>query len=167
MMPSASEIETQLMFTLSRFETMGVKRAVVFSGHFADRQLEMVDRIAKNWNSRGLDLCVCATSVNRIEGLSIPPDHAAVFETTLLYALHPGLVQLDQLPSLGEKPLAVEDVWAQGRHDPKHPTWGVIGPDPRRFDPKQAAVLLEKSVTWLAQQARRNVDSSLNDSLDG
>lgn len=154
MMPAAAEIEAQLNFTLARLEAMGVKRAVIFSGHFADTQLEMIDRIAANWNAKTAGLKVFATAVNRIEGLDIVPDHAAVFETTLLYALHADLVQLGRLPSLDENPLAEGDVWAAGRHDPSYPLWGVIGPDPRKFDTGTAAAVLEKSVAWLVRRVR-------------
>jgi creatinine amidohydrolase len=100
---------------------------------------------------------VFATAVNRIEGLSIPPDHAGVFETTLFYAPHPELVQLNRLPSLTDAPLADDDVWETGRHDPEHPIWGVVGPDPRRFDPALAAPLFAGCIDWLAGRVRRQM----------
>jgi hypothetical protein len=31
---------------------------------------------------------------------------------------------------LREAPLAEGDVWEEGRHDPKHPIWGVVGSIP-------------------------------------
>jgi Creatinine amidohydrolase len=45
-------IEPLLDFTLQRLETNGVKLAVLFSGHFAPTQLDMIDRLAKKWNDR-------------------------------------------------------------------------------------------------------------------
>ena len=92
----------------------------------------------------------------RIEGLAIAPDHAGVFETTLLYALHPQLVQMDRLPSLAKAPLATDD-WAESRHNAKHPIWGVFGPDPRQFDPAQAPILLTRCVDWLVAQVGRKL----------
>jgi creatinine amidohydrolase len=150
MMPSVSEIESQVMRTLSRFDAMGAKRCVIFSGHFAESQLDMIDHVAARWNVENSGVKVVATSVNRILGLTVPPDHAGIFETTLLYALHPNLVQLNRLPSIEDRPLSEGDVWAEGLHSPSHSIWGVIGADPRNFHPQAAAELLEKSVDWLA-----------------
>jgi creatinine amidohydrolase len=149
------EIEAQLNLTLQRLETFGFRLAVLFSGHFPDMQLDMIDRVAANWNKRGGALKVLATAVNRIEGLEFGPDHAAIFETTLLAALRPDLVQLDRLKSLAAAPLAKdENDFGEVRHDPQHPIYGVFGPDPRHLTPDKAAPLLEACVTWLAGQVR-------------
>jgi len=148
MMDGDAEIAAELGKTLSRLEDFGCRLAVLFSGHFADTQLAMIDRIATGWNGARRPMRVFATAVNRIEGLAIAPDHAGVFETALVYALHPELVQLSRLPSLQQAAVTTDD-WAESRHDPKHPVWGVFGPDPRRFDPAQAAPLLTASVDWL------------------
>lgn len=157
MMPKADDIERQLVHSLERLEVMGFRLAVIFSGHFADTQLEMIDRIAAQWSARGSTLSVIATAVNRIENLPIGPDHAGVFETTLLHALWPALVQIDRLPPLASAPLAEGDTWAEGRHDPSHPIWGVIGPDPRRFDPARSEQLLAACVAWLISEVQKAV----------
>jgi creatinine amidohydrolase len=106
---------------------------------------------------------VLAAAVNRIEGLDIAPDHAGVFETTLLYALHPELVQMDQLPSLANAPLTSDD-WSETRHDPQHPVFGVFGPDPRGFEPQRAAKLLAAAVDWLADKAAYSRKTNANHS---
>jgi creatinine amidohydrolase len=155
MMPGEAEIEAQIVLTLERLSTFGVKLAVLFSGHFAPTQLGMIDRIADSWNSVGSSLKVLATAVNRIEGLPLDPDHAGIFETTLLASLWPKLAQLDRLPTLKAAPLrADENNFADARHDPAHPIWGVFGPDPRHFRPEQAKPLLDASVEWLTMQVR-------------
>jgi creatinine amidohydrolase len=145
-----TEIEAQLIFTLERMQVFGFKLVVLFSGHFADMQLEMIDRIAANWNRRDSSLKAFATAVNRIEGLEFAPDHAGIFETTLLAALRPDLVQLNRLKSLSQAPLADgEDDFGETRHDPYHPIWGVFGPDPRHFKTDKAKPLLDACVQWL------------------
>lgn len=152
------EIEAQLMFTLQRMEAFGFKLAVIFSGHFPDTQLEMIDRVATSWNSRKGPLKVFATAVNRIEGLKFAADHAGIFETTLLAALRPDLLQLDRLKSLAEAPLAKsDDGFGEIRHNPNHPIYGVFGPDPRHFNPEDARPLLDACVTWLVAQVRNQL----------
>jgi creatinine amidohydrolase len=150
MMPKPDEIEAQIAFTIAKLESSGFKNIIVFSGHFPDAQLDMIDRLAARHSRE--DFKVFATAVNRIKGLDVPPDHAGVFETTLLYAMHPNLVQIDRLPSLTNVPLTTDD-WGETRHEPKHPVYGVFGPDPRGFDPKRAAILLSAAVDWLADRA--------------
>jgi len=155
MMPQADQIKAQLDFSITKLKAFGFKQVVLFSGHFPDEQLAMIDRLAAARSDAAFK--ILATAINRIEGLALKPDHAGMFETTLLAAMWPNLVQLDRLPSLEDAPLKDADVWEQGRHDPKHPIWGVVGPDPRRFQVNEAAGLLEASVGWLVQQVRGRV----------
>ena len=76
----------------------------------------MIDRLSAKWTRD--DFTVFSTAVNRIEGLAIGPDHAGLFETTLLAALWPDLVRLDRLPSLASAPLPQnEDNFGESRHD--------------------------------------------------
>jgi creatinine amidohydrolase len=146
-MPQATAIAAQLEFTISKLKSFDFKKLVLFSGHFPDAQLAMIDQLAAAHSDA--DFKVMATAVNRIEGLSLQPDHAGIFETTLLAAMWPELVQLDRLPSVLDKPLAAGDVWEDGRHNPTHPIWGVVGPDPRQFKIADAQALLDDSVRWL------------------
>jgi creatinine amidohydrolase len=149
------EMEAQLMFTLERIQGFGFKLVILFSGHFADTQLEMIDRIAVRWNAKNTTLKVFASAVNRIKGLDYAPDHAGIFETTLLAAMQPDLVHLEKLKSLDEAPLAIgEDDFGPARHDPSHPIWGVFGPDPRHFNPAKAKPLLDACVNWLVASVR-------------
>jgi creatinine amidohydrolase len=143
------EIEAEIAFTILKLKSFGFKKIVIFSGHFPDAQLDMIDRLTASYS--GKDVQVFASAVNRIEGLDISPDHAGVFETTLLYAMHPHLVQIHRLPSLTHVPLTTDD-WGETRHDPKHPVFGVFGPDPRNFDPSRATILLADAVDWLAEK---------------
>lgn len=138
---------------LQRLADFGVAVAVLFTGHFADEQLAMVDGLAERWNATGSALRVLALSVSRAD-TDRAPDHAGLFETALLGALWPDRVQLDQLPPLAGAP---DDDPGEGgsyghRHDPVHPLWGVVGPDPRAVDLGGAGPLLEQVVHWTAAQ---------------
>ena len=151
-LPDDTEITKQLSFTIAKLKSFGFKRVVLFSGHFPDAQLNMIDALAAAKSDDTFK--VLALAVNRIEGLAIAPDHAGLFETTLLFAMWPSLVQIERLPSLKNKPLHEKDVWEDGRHDPTHPIWGVVGADPRKLDRTMAKTLLDASVTWMVQQVR-------------
>jgi creatinine amidohydrolase len=154
MAATAAPLEQLLEQTLRRLADFGVRLAVMFSGHFADEQLALVDGVAARWNAGGdASLRALALSVNRAE-TSLTPDHAGVFETTLLSALWPDKVQLDRIPL--EPGLASPDpAGATGyehRHDPAHPLWGVMGPDPRGYRPDDARALLDDVVGWTQAQ---------------
>ncbi len=74
------------------------------------------------------------------------------WEKTVLSALWPDRVELGELASLAEMPPADDD-WDDSRHDPSHPLWGVIGPDPRRFDFAAGAGAVQAIADWLGSVA--------------
>jgi creatinine amidohydrolase len=152
MMPGAEEIAAILRFTLMRLMQMGVRQVVLFTGHFADEQLAMIRSVASDWNATGGALTVLALGVNGNPGTPLPPDHAGQFETTLLAAYHAERVDLSLLPPPrpGE---AEEDPFGPQRHDPAHSLHGIFGADPRDYSAKDAPVLRQAMVKWLADQA--------------
>jgi creatinine amidohydrolase len=146
-------IEPLIVRSLERLRDFGVTTAVLFSGHFAGQQIAMIDDIAHTWNGTENPLRVMSFAVNQAPDCSMAPDHAALFETTLLAAIHPELVRLDRLPTIADAPAADPDDNPMGphRHDPSHPLYGIFGPDPRRFDPAAARPLLDEIVNWLLE----------------
>jgi creatinine amidohydrolase len=120
----------------------------------------MISEIAQGWNAAGHELQVLALSINGSDA-GVAPDHAGIFETSALYAMWPGRVQLDRLPMLSDAPSVDPggDVMGNQRHDPAHPLHGVFGPDPRRFEPARAAVLLSELVAWTVGQVDRATNS--------
>ena len=152
MMPEAAEIEAILTFTLSRLQQLGVRQAVLFTGHFADEQLAMIARIAATWNAKAGRLRAVALGVNGNAGAAFPPDHAGLFETTLLASFHPECVDMTLLPP--PKPVETgEDPYGPQRHDPSHSLHGIFGPDPRAYAAGQAAGLRRSMAEWLAASA--------------
>ncbi|OZA10080.1 MAG: hypothetical protein B7Y02_11435, partial [Rhodobacterales bacterium 17-64-5] len=99
MMPERVAIEAVLTQTLRRLSQLGVQEVVIFSGHFADEQLQMIDTMAEGWNATGHPPKVKAFAVNRADVPEFPPDHAGLFETTLLAGLTMGLIDLSRLGS--------------------------------------------------------------------
>jgi creatinine amidohydrolase len=153
MAESEAPIRALIEQSLRRLHEFGVATVVLFTGHFSDEQLALIDDIAAGWNGANTGLRVLALAVSRA-ATRMAPDHAGVFETSLLSALHPGRVQLRQLPPLRQAPAADPggDVRGNHRHDAGHPLYGVFGPDPRTFDPGRAGELLDEIVTWLIGQ---------------
>jgi creatinine amidohydrolase len=151
MMADETEIRALLEHLLHRLERFGVAKAVLFSGHFAPGQLDMIANIAAAWNASHSPMTVVARGINMAEGLAIAPDHAGIFETTMLYALWPDRVDLERLPALDDAHPMTDD-FEDSRHDPNHPIWGVFGPDPRNFDPSAAPALLADVALWLVAQ---------------
>ncbi len=163
MMDDETEITRLMLKSLQRFEDFGFRLAVLFSGHFAPLQLSMIHEIEKAWNARGGRLTVLALAVNEGESMPLGPDHAGIFETTLLYALWPDRVQLDRLPKLegSVDPDRGLDPFGSQRHDRSHPLFGVLGPDPRRLDVKLAPSLLGGLVDWIVGEVRKEAQWSL------
>ena len=153
MASSDSPIRDLLQQSFNRLRDFAVKTAVLFTGHFSDEQLELIDDIGDRWNATNSGMRVLSLSVNRAEA-HVAPDHAGVFETSLLSAMWADRVQLQQLPSLQQEPSNDPDGDVRGnhRHDPAHPLYGVFGPDPRSFDPGKAGELLEEIVEWTIDQ---------------
>jgi creatinine amidohydrolase len=149
------EIRPLIAQTLTRLEAFGVDVAILFSGHFASEQIAMIEGLEGDWEGSSR-MRVKALAVNMARDLSLKPDHAALFETTLLAALWPDRVKIDQLPPLDAAPSIDPDGNEMGaqRHDSSHPLYGIFGPDPRHFDPTGAPALLEAMVDWLVGEVR-------------
>jgi creatinine amidohydrolase len=156
MMTAPTGLTAHLRTTLERLEGFGVRRAVLFTGHFAPEQLDVVDDVTAAWNATGSTLRVVGTGVNRCPDAPFAPDHAGVFESTLLHAIAPGLVHVERLPTLADRPAIDpdDDPYGVHRHDPDHPLWGVFGPDPRAADFSHSAALLDHLGDWLGELAR-------------
>jgi creatinine amidohydrolase len=144
-----------LQLALTRLDQFGVRQAVLFTGHFADEQIAMIRYVADHWNSGGHAMKALALSMNEIDPSPIRPDHAGIFETTLLHALWPERVAIAQLPPKPSRSGNIEeDGWGPQRHVAGHPLWGVVGPDPRDFEPARGPELLEAAVAWLLRSVQ-------------
>jgi creatinine amidohydrolase len=161
MMPSPHEIESLVLKSLERFESFGVKLVVLLSGHFAPLQVDMVRQLAERWNQRDSAMKVLGLAMNMGEGIPMKPDHAGMFETTLLGAFWPETVDLTELPS--KEPGVDVDTghssYGKQRLDPAHPLYAIIGPDPRDYDPNGCSALLEAMMLWFNSE----VNAALTD----
>jgi creatinine amidohydrolase len=146
MMDTGDELEELLRKALTRLADLGVERVVLFSGHFADDQLDLIDKLAAELSGEK-NMSVVATAVNRFDVPGFPPDHAGRFETTLLAGLHPNTIDLGSLAPANPG----DEV--KSRHDPSHTLWGVIGADPRISQLTEGPDLVDNIATKLATLA--------------
>jgi creatinine amidohydrolase len=160
MMDGETEIRTELEKTLSRLQQFDVQLAVLFTGHFAPEQLEMIDSIANGWAAAGNKMKVLALAINMPIDGAPSPDHAGLFETTVLSRFQPDTIDMSQLPSIEDAPAEDPegDPYGLHRHDPEHVLWGVFGPDPRNYKPEAAEGLTLK----ISDAIERSVAEALN-----
>lgn len=152
MMPTDDAIRANLTATLSRLQSLGVKKTLILSGHFANEQRALLVEIADQWtaqNPNGMVL-ICVT-LGDFNTHAIEPDHAATFESMLLSALSPELVHIERLPDFKERPSIDPEGNSFGphRHDRNHALWGAFGPDPRLAEMDKSQELLDSAVQWL------------------
>ncbi len=149
-----AEFNALIRTTLNRLEDFNVEQAVIFTGHFGRRQLAALDLLQEEWRMENHTMKLTCLSMNRCAEAELKGDHGALFETSLLAQLHPDLVQLDRLPDINQHPAADPDgdSWGIHRRDPDNVLFGILGDDPRAYDPLQGAKLLETLLDWLVSE---------------
>jgi len=151
---NSDAIETLLSESLARLAELGVHRVILLSGHFAEEQRALIDRVAHRWNAEATTMRVIARTLGQVPESPAAPDHAGRFESLVLHAVSPELVHLEALPSLAAHPApAGEDPYGQARHRDGHPLHGVFGADPRGLDFADGDVLFDHLVSWVADLA--------------
>jgi creatinine amidohydrolase len=150
---SSAPLADLLQQSLQRLSDFGVRMAVLFTGHFAAEQVDLISAVVEGWAATESQLQVLGLSVNQAAA-RLAADHAGRFESSLLSAVWPDLVRLQQLPPVAHHPAQDPggDVFGAHRHDPTHPLYGVFGPDPRLLDPSNVPGLLEDVVSWAIGQ---------------
>lgn len=146
-----NELRPLLERTITRLGDFGVRIIALVSGHFAGEQAELVQAVAAEFSTP--ERAVLGLVASGIADPPIPPDHAALFETSLMAALAPDLVKLDRLPSKAQAPANDPDgnCWGEHRHNPSDPLYGIFGPDPRDMDAEQAQALLAAAERWIVK----------------
>ncbi len=108
---SSAQIEPLLVATFEQFAAMGFQVIVAFTGHFGLEQTLALKRAALTVMDRSSATVLPLTEYDVVTDLYVG-DHAALGETSLLWALRPDLVRLESVAA--DQPLP-----------------GIIGPDPR------------------------------------
>lgn len=156
MMPTGNGLGENLNSMLLRLEELGVASTVILSGHFADEQRALLRELAESWTRDSTKkMSLTTRSMADCDQAPVAPDHAGVFESLLLAAIHPELVHVSKLPDLGSNPSVDPggNPFGAHRHETNHALWGVFGPDPRNINLDESAALLDALVVWLAKLA--------------
>jgi creatinine amidohydrolase len=157
--------------TLRRLEAFEVKLAVIFTGHFGKRQIAALKEFRESWMSKKHSMKLLVLSVSECPQASMKGDHGAIFETSLLYCLHPELVNLNNLPDKDSHPANDPggDSWGVHRRDPNNVLFGILGDDPRKWEKGRALELFETVQAWLIKESIHNysvLGSEEKDKLD-
>lgn len=163
MLPDRTEIEPLIRKSIERFNDFGVKVLVLLSGHFADDQVAMVKDLAAKWNAKGESMRVVGLAMNMGQNIPMKPDHAGIFETTLLGAFWPDTVDMNELPQKvdGEDADQGASPYGKQRLDPAHPLYAIIGADPRDYDPADHEPLLEAMMSWFNGEVNKALQQTL------
>lgn len=145
---------TILLTTLKRLEANGVRKVVIFTGHFALRQLKALEKLKKEWESINKSLKISILSISDCPNIEMEADHGAIFETSVLSQIHPELVKMDNLPTIAEEPANNVNGNSKGDHrrDPKNVLFGIFGDDPRNYEENKAKKILQKIINWLISE---------------
>jgi len=81
---------------LKRLETVGFLAAVVITGHTPPEQRKLVKDVASEYSGKMLVLGTADSELGT--GIGHTSDHAAMWETSLLWYIRPDLVDINRLP---------------------------------------------------------------------
>lgn len=139
---------------------MGFKWIVILTGHAAENQIAVLNRLAVEFTAESpARVLVALPFVTGDDGV-MRVGHASQIETALMLALYPDSVQLDRLPPLPE-PLKNLD-WAvvdystfMGAPMPDH----TVRPedDPRRATPEEGRKTVESAAHQVAEMVKHNL----------
>lgn len=159
MMPDHIAIEKNLRDSLARLQELGVKNCVILSGHFANEQRAFLRDLKLSWNSNSSNSMHLETEsmADHVSDIVVA-DHAGLFESMMLAAIHQDLVNIDKLPDPQQNPSIDPEgnLFGSHRHSEEHPLWGIFGTDPRGKALNEAPALLAEFAEWLASKARGN-----------
>lgn len=142
---------------------MGFKIIVAITGHAATNQIDTLERVAAEFNAAGeVQVLVALPFVANADGI-LEVGHASRIETSIMLALEPETVQLDNLPPLPE-PLKNTD-WAivdyptfLGR--PEKERTVSEGDDPRRATTESGREMLARATEQILEKVREAYSTS-------
>jgi creatinine amidohydrolase len=140
---------------------LGFRLIIVITGHAATNQIDVLERLAAEFNgSKQVRVLVVLPFVTNTKGI-MEVGHASRIETSVMQALHPQTVRLENLPQLPE-PLRNAD-WAVVDYDtflgdPTPERTIHAHDDPRRADPEHGFQTIQLAVEQIVAQVNRELE---------
>lgn len=130
-------LEFLLHETLNSLERIGFQAAIIITGHTSQEQKDLMRTVAEKYSGK---MCICGVDDTIFANdMGHYSDHAAKWETSILWYYRPDLVDISQLP-----------------HDMNIKPIGVFGDDPRTHaNPELGKNVSEKISLELAEFARQ------------
>jgi creatinine amidohydrolase len=129
---------------LRNLDALGFKGAIVITGHYPEEQVDLVRQVVAEFEPERALHTFGTTDRDLARSLGHNGDHAAKWETSILMALRPELVDLSRLPA-----------WAAEKPE------GVYGDDPRTAaSPELGSQVVEAMVAELCAMGRQLVEQS-------
>ena len=129
---------------------MGFRQIVWLNGHGADKQLEILQRICKEYSQ--LSGCCVMTMMSLVEGCGASIGHAGLVETAIFDYLCPEAVELDRLPPKPEKIYTAQYGIADSETFEKGPNEDYsVRYDPRDATPELGRHIVEYTVDVCAR----------------
>jgi creatinine amidohydrolase len=138
--------------------TWGFRLIVLITGHGAENQIAVLERLAAEFSAAGpAKVLVALPFVTNSQGI-MEVGHASRIETSVMLAMHPELVNQEALPPL-PKPLQNTD-WAivdyetfLGNPTPERTVHAED--DPRRANAETGRVILQKAAAQIAERVKK------------
>jgi creatinine amidohydrolase len=139
---------------------MGFRLIVVVTGHAATNQIEVLERLAAEFNGNKFARVIVALPFVTNQSGVMEVGHASRIETAVMQALHPETVRLDKLPPPPE-PLRNAD-WAVIDYDTflGKPTPERIihdNDDPRNANVEQGHLTIQRAVEQIAKRVKEEL----------
>ncbi|HUU53806.1 MAG TPA: creatininase family protein [Armatimonadota bacterium] len=114
---SKSLVKRTLTEFFDNLEKMGAKLIVLLTGHYGPYQVETITEAAQEYIAHSTVRIIAQPEYEGVDFNDFPcsPDHADKYETSLMMALHPHLVQMNQYKAEIEIPYDYEyrdNAWA-------------------------------------------------------
>lgn len=146
---------------INQIARLGFRLIIVITGHAATNQLDVLDRLAAEFNSNKLvRLVIALPFVKNSQGV-MEVGHASRIETAVMQALHPQTVRLENLPALPE-PLRNAD-WAVVDYDtflgsPTPERTIHAHDDPRLAKAEEGHQTIQRAVEQITARVKQELD---------
>ncbi len=147
-------IKDMIRRTMVQLEEWGFKVIIMLTGHYPPTQVRMLRRESRRFNKKGTAFAMGIPEQALAADMGYFGDHAGMWETSLMLAIRPELIDLETLePGLNALQRMVR--------------MGIMGKDPRdEADKEKGRLAVDKIASGMAMTARRVVEEGTDDAIE-